>query len=321
MIKRLTDVLSALELNFQDNADDEGGEEGGYSQDSRRLLRDLTTALEDAKDWCIHDDLITRGDVWVAKLEMTHELQESVEGTRRLMPIQSQSVFIESVHALERIIGRAVQLEVDPRVVRQARDVISRCQTELWLSGVIARLVHVERAAEANEHDVIKLGLAIDKAVAIGTAADLVTQATMLHTRLVAELDGTRALNAVPLVRLPADNPPPVWGEQDKGHIIETEEYPLAPENDKDGNPLYAWEPSASFSALKKSVDKMNSILALSEGSTLNARLVADLREKVIKAEKDLKALGIKDTEDYRLATEAAVKLAKKLKKKGKPKK
>lgn len=310
MYKRLEDALAVLEAPVQ------RGEEEDQQvrvKSSVELLKDLYEALQDAREWSVDEEMVARAQVWVTRLEMMHELQGVVVAVRQLTPIKKQSVFIENVHRLEGAISRAEALQVDSAVLQLGRDLIATAQIEFWLQGIMARLTGVEIATEANEHDIIKLGHAITKGQALGAAKALLADASVLHSRLVTELEGTRALLSVPTVRLPIENPPEgYWQEGDRGHVVETEGYPLPPEGGE-----YVWEASVSFATLQRSVEKIKAILSTSDGSGVNPVLITQLKEKLVKAEKDYKLLEVKENQDKAAAIEVATKLAKKLKKKG----
>lgn len=132
------------------------------------------------------------------------------------------------------------------------------------------------------------------------------------------ELNLVRALASIPDVRLPVENPPEdYWQESDKGKIKETEEYPLPPAD----TGVYIWEPAESFTALVQAVDKVKTVLAASEGSSVNQDLLAQVKETLFVSEKEVKLLDMKDSADRQEAIDAATKLAKKLKKGKKGKK
>lgn len=314
-MKRLSDVLAALELTHQVNADVD--DELTHARESARLLRDLHEALQDARDWAVSDDLVQRGTRWVAELEATQELQRVTDSVRELVPIRSQRVFVANSQRLEQSISRAEALQVDPRVVSAAKSLIATCKIELWLFMMQDRLSGIEIAADANEHDVGKLGAAVAKARLLGASEGLVAAAALLHLRLVTELEGARALHSVPVVRLPMDSPPEgYWQDSDRGSVQETPGFPLPPEGGE-----YVWQPSQSFSLLQRAVERIRSILGSADGAGVNQWLVGQLRERLGRAEKELKLLEAKDAQDKVLGIEAAVKLAKKKKKGAAPKK
>jgi hypothetical protein len=87
-----------------------------------------------------------------------------------------------------------------------------------------------------------------------------------------------------PEVRLPIDNAPAdYWRPEDTGHIKETEEFPFTP---PDG--VYIWEHSDAYSKLTAAIDGLKPLVA-DEDIPANPTLVAEAKEKLVKAEKDLK--------------------------------
>jgi ankyrin repeat protein len=313
MKKGLSDVIAAIDKSVEQNAEAEEVDEEAYVSECEGQLKDLSDALHTGKEWSIDEDLIDCGDMHVTRLETNLEVYKCIESVRLIMPIRKQSVFIEHVHLLEKILSGAQKKKVDEHIVLIGRKVIAQCKIELWMFEIMARLNGLEIATEAFEHDVTKLGHAIDKAKDMHCDETLVVTASLLHRRLVAELEGSRALLSVPIVRLPLENPPDgYWQESDKGKIVETEGFPLPPEGGE-----YMWEHALTYSLLQRSIEKIKAILSIVDGSGINPTLVVQLKEKLIKGEKEFKALEVKDGQDKVAAIEAATKLAKKLKKKG----
>ena len=240
-----------------------------------------------------------------------------IRSVRETRPIKLQKQLIEATSGLELLVKKAELLEVSQFCVEAAKMLISTCRIEFWLLSMMHRLKDLEIATEAYEHDIQKLGAALVKAGRENASVELLNSASTLHSRLMAELEGTRALQSVPVVRLPMDNAPEgYYQEADKGRIIETDGFPLPPDGGE-----YIWEPSKTFSQLHSSIEKMKEILAVADVAGINPNLAAQIKERLIKAEKEHKFLEVKDHQDKQIAIEAAVKLAKKLKKKGTKKK
>lgn len=165
----------------------------------------------------------------------------------------------------------------------------------------------------------LKLKYFIQKGQALQASNELLNTATLRLKRLECELEIYRSLSAIPVVKLPIDNPPPdYWGEDDLGKIQETEEYPLPPASN---NGEYIWEHSQSFIKLSTSIDRLRECTSNAESLGANPSLIKEASAKLIQIEKEMKLLDVKDAEDKRIAIENAVKLAKKLKKGKKSKK
>lgn len=138
--------------------------------------------------------------------------------------------------------------------------------------------------------------------------------------------------SSIPVVKLPPlpvrskENPEGIvpevpagyWQECDVGHLVENEGFPRPPA-EINGNPNttgeYIWESSESLTKLRRSILQMKDCMLAAQGDTgANETLVHQVKDHLIKAEKDAKALDAKDASDKAVAVEAATKAAKKLK-------
>ena len=273
--------------------------------------------MDEAAGGGFDDEQIADGRRILLKLERSQDLMTCVGDLQREAPIRTQEQFIQFVYPLEKSIGHAEHALVERSQVQYARDLVVRSQIEYMLSTALDRVKHVDKATEADEHDMLKLKQFVQKAQALMASEELVDTAVARLARLESELEITRAISAVPNVRLPIAEPPPdYWGEEDTGHIEETPEYPLPPPETNE----YIWEHSISYKKLAACIERLKNCSNGADKAGANATLVAEAKEKLIKVEKSLKLLDEKDAEDKRLAIEAATKLAKKLKK-GKKKK
>lgn len=182
------------------------------------------------------------------------------------------------------------------------------------------KLEGIDCAMDHHEHDMLKLKAAILKAQSCNASDEVCDVADKLFSRLNSELGMTRAIAGIPIVRMPVENPPDgYWQEDDVGHIVETEEYPLPPADSPGGE--YKWQCSASLAKLHMSIEELKACMAGAADSGANPALLQDTKDHLLKAEKDAKALDVKDVADKAIAVENAIKLAKKLKKgKGKKK-
>ena len=181
-----------------------------------------------------------------------------------------------------------------------------------------ARLKDVECAMDPNEHDMNRLKQAIEKAEGHHAAPEIIEEAATLHRRLDAELGMSRAMLGVPTVKLPMENPPEgYWDDRDIGKVRETEEYPLPPAETGE----YIWDHSESYNALFHAIEQLKKSYVGADTLGANPSVIAAAKEKLTKAEKEMKLLDAKDVADKAVALEAVAKLAKKLKKgKGKKK-
>lgn len=287
------------------------------------MMRNLEGAIRISKDWALDEALILQAETLLTKMEVTQDLVSEIASLQKLMPISTQADYIEAVSKLEKTVLRAESLGSDKVQILFAKELISKCQIEFWLTTMNYRLKDVTRAADANEHDINRLKQAIQKAQALRSDDELIDKSVRLHGRLTAELLMSRGLLGIPTVRLPppvtaaaatVDNSLPVgyWQECDIGMIIETEGYPLPP---VDNNGEYQWQPSESYSNMKTAIERLRSSMQGAESFGANPAVIADSKEKLAKSDKEFKQLEAKDAADKALAIEVATKLAKKLKK------
>jgi len=162
----------------------------------------------------------------------------------------------------------------------------------------------------------------------IPCSSKLLTDGTSLYNRLHAELEMTRALKKIPIVRLPLVFDPrsdptthviprDYWQDCDIGKIIETVEFPNPPSNTGE----YLWEPSEAYSSLSYSLEYLKRIYNSPDSKNANNIVLLKEKEKIIENEKYFKILELKNEEDKAVAIEIATKKAKKLKRgKGKKK-
>jgi len=279
-----------------------------------QIVNVLSDALQDAREWSLDEDLIAEGERLMGKVELTQELYRDISSLQSHSPLRNQAHYVTLVHTLESTIERAALVGVDPSQLQLARDLIVQSQIEYWLSVRIERLRGVERADESNEHDMNCLRRTIQKANSLHANEHLTEQATSLLKRLDCELEIFRAIAAIPNVRLPPAPSEPIvegyWQEEDIGHIKETEGFPLLPPDCSE----YVWEHSRAFVALSACIDRLRTCTLSAEAGT-NPAAVTEVKERLMKVEKDMKVLEAKDLADKQVAVDAAVKAAKKLKK------
>eukprot|EP00981_Chlorochromonas_danica_P000026 scaffold19_cov172-Ochromonas_danica.AAC.8 len=267
-----------------------GSSSNNGSNSSKRMNRLLMDAITMGDEYALDQDLIDQAAILLKKLEVAQDLEADISALQRQSPISTQTDYQEHVYKLERSIERAAEIQVEEHKLRLGLELIRRCQIEYWLSTLLDRLKDVITAVDANEHDMNKLRAAIEKGQILRVHQTLLDRAQIFLRRLDAELGMSRALKNIPTIRLPLDNPPEgYYTEDDIGHIKETEGYPLPPAD--------------------------TDILGA------NPTIITESKERLMKAEKELKQLETKDTSDKAAALEVVKKLAKKLKKKKKSEK
>lgn len=278
---------------------------------SSLALDSLMQAIENAEKWDIDGDLTQEGKTVLKRILFSQSMNKQSSEIIARCPIRNQSDYVAYVTKFETMVEKAEAEGMDRSVLQPARDLVVRCQIEYWLSTSVARMKDVEMANEAHEHDIVRLKACIQKAEALGAAETLIDEAASRLLQLETELEMSRAVATYKKERLPVDNPPAdYWQPCDVGHIEETEEFPLPPEGGD-----YIWQPSAAHTRVKTSLDRLKKCLVGIENSKANEILAAEVKDKIVKSEKDFKLLDAKDAEDKRKAIEIAAKAAKKLKK------
>lgn len=283
------------------------------------LITRLSQVLNNSSTNGLDQDQIFEGQRLLKKLERTHELIQLLTEIQKRCPITSQEGYSKYVLPLEVCINKAEINGIDRQHIQYSRDLITRCQTELLISISLLRLQSVDCANNTHEADMMKLKYFIQKGQALQVTDTLLHNSIQRLKRLECELEMSRSISAVPVVKLPIDNPPAgYWTEEDTGKIQETEEYPLPPVSN---NGEYIWEHSISYTKLASSIDRLRDCTNGAETVGANSAIIKEAMTKLVQVEKEMKLLELKDAEDKRIAIEAAVKAAKKLKKGKKTKK
>lgn len=296
----------------------EGNRASVITMNLPETTRRLSDALRDAHEYSLDETLIVSGETLMQKLEATQDIFSDAVKLQQSLPVKNQNDYIEFVHKLERSMERAEAAKLDQSQLVFARELIARSNIEFWIEMMSAKVREVQCARDEHEHDMNCLKKAIQKAQALRASDEVIDAAAALHARLDGELTMSRALAAIPNVRLPIENPPEgYWQDCDTGKVKETEEFPLPP---ADG--VYIWEPAEAYVVLLNAVENLKDVFNGAEERGVNPVLLSEVRTKLFMADKELKLLEAKDAADKQLAIDAATKLAKKLKKgKGKKKK
>ena len=283
---------------------------------NKKINRMLLDAIELGKEYALDLDYIKQAEDLLQRWEVTQDLMQDIVNLQKIMPIKTQTNYIDNVYRLEKSIEKAIQYGIDQNQIQLALDLIARCQTEYWLSVLLTRLQDVTTADDSNEHDMNKLRAAMKKAQLLQADEAMIDQGNRFLGRLDAELGMTRALKNIPPIKLPMENAPEgYYTERDIGKVKETEGYPLPPAETGE----YVWIPAESFTQFVDAINRLKSVMNGSEQLGANPNIVAEAKERIAKAEKEMKQLEAKDANDKLVAIEAVKKLAKKLK--GKKKK
>jgi hypothetical protein len=267
--------------------------------------------MESAELWDIDTELVEEARSLQVRVKFTQDLNKVAATIVEKCPIRRQRDYVDYVTSLESMVETAEAAGVDRAGLQTSRDLIVRCQIEYWLSTSMDRMQSVAKAQEGDEHDILRLKACIQKAEALGASHALVDEAAARLLQLETELEMTRAVGTYQKERLPLESPPAdYWQPCDLGHIEESEEFPLPPEGGE-----YLWHPSDAHSRVKLSLDRLKKCLVGIENSKADASLVSEVKDKIVKSEKDFKILCAKDVDDKKKAVDGAIKAAKKLKK------
>ncbi len=278
---------------------------------SKKINRLLMDAIDLGKENALDQEFIKQAEDLLKKIEVSQDLLQDISALQHVMPIKDQTTYMENIYKLEKSIEKSIENGIDQNQIQLGLDLIGRCQIEYWLSVLLDRLKDVTTASDANEHDMNKLRAAIDKAQNLQADEEILERAYRFLRRLDAELGMYRALKAIPVVKLPIENPPEgYWTEKDTGKIQETEGYPLPPADTGE----YVWISSESMTSFIDAINRLKSVYQGAESLGANATIIQESKDRLVKAEKELKQLEVKDLADKNIAIEAAKKLAKKLK-------
>lgn len=285
---------------------------------NKRINRLLSEVIAMGNEYALDADLINTAEILLKKIEIAQDLSTDIEDLQKLAPMKTQYDYLEHVYKLEKSIERAKENNVDQIQIQIGLDLIARCQIEYWLLMLIERLKDIESANDSNEHDMNKLRDAVEKAETIQANAQILSMGNKLLKRMDAELGMNRALKGFPVFKTPMDNPPEgYYTEKDIGKIQETEGYPLPPPETNE----YIWLPSETLTAYNNAIIRLKGCFGDAENLGANPLIIAESKERLTKAEKEIKLLEAKDLSDKNTAIELAKKLAKKLKAKKKKEK
>lgn len=272
----------------------------------------LRSTIAESIEIGLDEDEIATAQRLEKKLDRTMDLISDLQDAQTATPIDTQSKYSQYITKLEVTIAKAEAAGVDRGHVQFGRDLVVRSQIEFLVFTALQRLKSVECAQDADEHDMIRLKMFLQKGQALQANPELLSTAEARLKRLEAELEMSRAILAVPQVNMPMDEPPEgYWTEEDTGRLTETEEFPLPPAETGE----YIWEHSVSYSKLSASIERLRNCTDGAEELGANAEIISEAIARLAKVEKEIKILDLKDQEDKRVAIEIATKAAKKLKK------
>lgn len=279
-----------------------------------QITKRLNDVVVGAQRVGVEEQLINSGQQYLKLLEVLHRLEQQSDELETCSPVKSQSLYEQFAVPLEITMKTAELFHVNPKHLQRAEELRKRAQAELRLELSIAKLQNVECAGEDHVRLMERLDEAIQNSKQRGGFQEQIQHAEALLERVRKELDIGRAIAALPTVKLPppSDQPIPAnyWGPEDKGHIVETETFPLPPPDTGE----YVWAAAESFQSLRHATLSLQTALVGSEVSGANATLVADGKAAYAKVKAELEILEQKDAADKDAAVSAAQKAARKLK-------
>mmetsp|Transcript_17727 Transcript_17727/g.41591 ORF Transcript_17727/g.41591 Transcript_17727/m.41591 type:complete len:537 (-) Transcript_17727:129-1739(-) len=303
------------EQSLKDAIDGKSG-----SEDSAEAqLQTLEDAIMQAEGASVSPSLVAAGHDAVKRLLIDQELTEQIELVQSHEPIITQKLYTTHVNKLARLLRKGRSMDVSAHLIEDGEYLKRKSHSEYWLKMACNKMGPVACATEEHIPHIDKLERAIAAAEEEHAQTELVAFGKTLLSKLQAELEISRAVESVPIVKLPIEEPPKdYWDlEQDVGHIEETEEFPLPPAESE----VYIWVPSPSLKSVRASYERLAAAQKGGESGGADGAIVEMAKSKLSAVEKDLKQLEAKDAEDKAVAVAAAEKLAKKLKKKGGKKK
>jgi ankyrin repeat protein len=308
--KKASDNLTKI-LNEAGKLDSPRYSVVGAGNNSGDIMTKLPDIITQSKSIGIDEELILQAEKLLLKLECTQELFNDTMELRKFAPCTTAEVYENYVVKLEKSLLKAEANGATREMTLLAKELILSSQAEYWIICLIDRVKNIECAKETDDHDMKRLLHAIQKGQAFHAAEEILDRAIVLHRKLEAELGMSRAIALIPTVRLPMENPPEgYYHPSDLGKIIETEEYPHPPSTGE-----YQWEPSETYRSLHKAIDAIKASYNGADQLGANPSIITDAKEKLVKSEKDMKLLEVKNTADKTAAIEIAQKLAKKVKK------
>jgi hypothetical protein len=298
-------------------------------QDMNELKRRLESALEMG----VRSQIIHQGYACVKSLEILQELNDLIQNVKDQSPIDSPTKMKE-VHYLQKKIKeiRKYQAESTPmnaslgeiitNMTRNAEGLLSDSVTEFQLKNACQHFKHTNCANSKDVKCMSLLREAIEIARERLKEGDFLNEASLLLSRLTAELELGAACDSIPKVRLPilemtAKEAKGYWQPEDVGYLEETPEFPLLPS----GSDEYFWIKSKSLLSFEGAIQSLVEKIKKAETSNSNIDLIK--RSKILLSNKqdDLVALQRKNEEDWESSKIIAEKAAKRKLKKKKGKK
>jgi len=325
MVNNLTSVVSEAARSTTNNNSPRGFKNTTANNNNTRIISNLADAIVIGKDWSLDFEMINEAEKLLLKLEVLQELIVDIEALQSQLPVRTQTTYINYVYKLEKSLERAVISDVDRSYLQISIDLIKRCEIEYWLNVHIERLKNVECADDSNEHDMNRLRNVIEKIKnqnienddennnnTNNYSVELITEATKFLSRLDAELGMSRALKNIPSIKLPIENAPEgYWAQEDIGKVLENEGFPLPPIETNE----YIWVPAENLTIFIQSIETLKNSFNGADSYGANVTMILEAKERLLKAEKEIKVLETKDLNDKIAAIEAVKKQAKKLKK------
>lgn len=291
-------------------------------------IEDFETSLTTAQQFGILPEVIEQGRKSVKGYIFSCDVKKKIDLLKNNRPVTTPTHY-EYVNQLKEKLKTAESAEENFGFTFALKPAIeegnSLCRitcAEYWLHNATRRLNRITCASEDDIKSMEKLMDNIKKAeMAEGCDENLLKVASNLHTRLTSEINLLRACENIPWARLPIPGMTvkeckDYWKPEDKGHIVQNEDYPFPAQETNE----YEWEASITLSSLRKALHVIEEAKNAAVEIESNEELISRSKIIIEKITNDVSLLEVKDAQDYQSEVVEAKKTMKKLKK-GKKKK
>ncbi len=291
-------------------------------------LNQLHQLIDVSTSFGLTKEIIHQASNRLEWLKARREILLHIDEVKSTLPIDTVTKY-EYVNELDDVVQTVVQKEgqfgLIPQellnIIQDARLLCDRSNAEYNLKKACSQCQRILCANTSHENLIEILMKSITTAKDLHANEDLIENGVNTLTRMKSELALTAAKDALPSPKLPpvagmtTKQLKSYWGEEDTGHVKETEGYPLPPPGDEG----YIWLKSEALQSLENALSTLEKCLSEAECSNGNTDLIqlatTTLKEK---RDVDLKLLLEKDINDRLAAVTVVEKAAKKLMKKKK---
>ena len=192
------------EQSLKDAIDGKSG-----SEDSAEAqLQTLEDAIMQAEGASVSPSLVAAGHDAVKRLLIDQELTEQIELVQSHEPIITQKLYTTHVNKLARLLRKGRSMDVSAHLIEDGEYLKRKSHSEYWLKMACNKMGPVACATEEHIPHIDKLERAIAAAEEEHAQTELVAFGKTLLSKLHAELEISRAVESVPIVKLPIEEPP-----------------------------------------------------------------------------------------------------------------